>query len=296
MRQIPVPEQTAILFAEECDRGVQQEENQDSILHIRIALGDLLIVADGIGKSSGGALASRLAVESIYAYMMTLPHDYSADKAIREAAEIANQKILEAAQAPDSLYAHMGSTLVVALVQRDGDATHAWIGHIGDCRAYLMRAERLYRLTTDHSAAQSLLSWNLITPEQAQHHPDATVVTRSLGLKPKVEIDTEDHPLAIGDTLLLCSHGLWSPVPEKEIEAAAAIGALGAAAHKMLELALASGGRDNVAIEMARLMVPLPPAPPRKAELPLSFKWIVTIFFLAVAGLCVLLYEVFLRH
>jgi len=111
-----------------------------------------------------------------------------------------------------------------------------------------------------------------------------------------VEIDIEDHPLAIGDTLLLCSHGLWGPVPEKEIEAAAIDEALGAAAHKLLELALAAGGRDSIAIEMARLMVTLPPVAPRKGELPLAFKWLVIIFLLAAAGLCVLLYEVFLRH
>jgi serine/threonine protein phosphatase PrpC len=296
LRQIPDSEQTAILFAEECDRGIQREENQASILHVRISLGELLIVADGIGKSTGGAIASRLVVESFYTHLVTLPHNHPADEAIREAAAIANQRILEAAKAPDSLNAQMASTVVVVLVQQDADVNHALVGHIGDSRAYLLRAERLYRLTTDHSAAQSLVDWNLITPEEAQHHPDATVMTRSLGLNPKVEIDIEDHPLATGDTLMLCSHGLWGPVPEKEIEAAVAGEALGEAAHKLLELALAAGGRDGIAIEMARLMVPTPPVAPRKGELPFAFKWVVIIFLMAIAGLCVLLYTVFLRH
>jgi serine/threonine protein phosphatase PrpC len=296
MRQIADSEQTAILFAEVCDRGIQREENLASILHVRISLGELFIVADGIGKSTGGAAASRMAVESFYAHLVTLPQNYPAGEAIREAADISNQRILEAAKAPGSLDAHMASTVVVALVQQNGDVNHALIGHIGDSRAYLMRAGRLYRLTTDHSAAQSLLGWNLISPEEAQHHPDATVVTRCLGLKPKVEIEIEDHPLATGDTLMLCSHGLWGPVSEKEIEAAVAGQALGEAADKLLELALAAGGRDCIAIEMARLMVPTPPVAPRRGELPLAFKWVTTIFLMAIAGICVLLYMVFLRH
>jgi serine/threonine protein phosphatase PrpC len=299
MNEMTFPEQPAILFAEECDRGLQNEENQDSVLHVRIALGELLIVADGIGGGIEGAMASRLVVEHFYAHMAALPHDYPADKAIREAAALANEKILEAAKARDSpkeSKVQMGSTVVVALIQMGSDGINAWIGNIGTSRAYLVRAERLYRLTTDHSAAQSMVDRGLISPEEAQHHPAASTSIRRLGSQPEVEIDIEQNPLAIGDTLLLCSYGLWSPVPEKEIEAAAAGEALGEVAHKLLEQALAVDGRHNIAIEMVRLVVPLPPAAPRKSELPRAFKWIVTIFLLAIAGLCVLLYTVFWRH
>jgi protein phosphatase len=138
---------------------------------------------------------------------------------------------------------------------------------------------------------QSLLSRKLITPEEAEHHPDIPVLTRSLGRLPEVEIDIEQHPLAVGDTLLLCSDGLWGFVPEQEIEKAAAGPTLEAAAHNLLELALAAGGHDNIAIEMARLIPP--PAPARRSGLPPGFKWIVLIFLLAIAGLCVLAYLTF---
>jgi serine/threonine protein phosphatase PrpC len=228
--------------------------------------------------------------------MAALPQDYPADKAIREAVALANEKILEAAKAPGSAKSKMGSTVVVALVQMRSDGINAWIGNIGNSRAYLVRSERLYRLTTDHSGAQSMLERSLISPEDAQHHPAASVATRRLGNQPDVEIDIEQQPLALGDTLLLCSYGLWGAVPEKEIEEAAAGGALGAAAHKLLELALAADGRDNIAIEMARLMFPLPPAAPRRGLLPYAFKWVLMVFLLAMAGLCVLLYTVLWHH
>ena len=184
----------------------------------------------------------------------------------------------------------MGSTVVVALLQESAEGPHAWVGHIGDSRAYLVRVGRLHRLTTDHSAVQSLLSRNLISPQEAENHPDISMLTRSLGRLPEVEIDIEKHPLAIGDTLLLCSDGLCGFVPEHEIEKATAGPTLDAAAQNLIDLALAAGGHDNISIEIARLIPP--PAPPRRAGLPPWFKWIVTLFLLAIAGLCVLAYYI----
>jgi protein phosphatase len=293
MSDLPVHGQPVILFAEECDRGTLREENQDSALHIRIALGDLLIVADGIGESTGGATASRMAVEYFYAHLAALPHDYPADKALREAAARANTCIVVAARAPDSPHPRMGSTVVAALLQPDGDITNAWIGHIGNSRAYLMRAGRLHRLTTDHSAVQTLLNRNLITPEEAKDHPDATVLTRCLGHQLDVEIEIEQLPLAVGDTLLLCSHGLWGFVPESEIQTAASL-SVEAAAHNLLELALTAGGHNNIGIEVAQLIAPPDPAVhPRSKHPPLAFKVILTVFLLALGGLCVLAWFTF---
>jgi protein phosphatase len=256
MSKLPVSAEPVILIAEECARGTLREENRESVLHVHIALGELLIVADSVGASTAGAAASRMTVEQFYAHLAALPADYTAASALREAAARANEKILEAAHVPGSPHQSMGSTMVVALLQQGAEGTHAWVGHIGDSRAYLVRAGHLYRLTIDHSAAQVLLSRSLITPEEAQNHPGAAVLTRSLGQQPAVEIEIEQHPLAVGDTLLLCSDGLWGTVPEREIlRVASAPGfTVEAAAHNLLELALAAGSHDNVGIEMARLV------------------------------------------
>ena len=297
MNEILVSAQPNILFAEECDRGILREENQDTVLHVRIALGDLLMVADGIGGYAGGATASRLAVENFYAHLASLPEDYPVDNAIRGAAARANAQIVAAASAPGSPYQRMGSTVVVAVVQQRPGGSCAWIGHIGDSRAYLIRAGRLHRLTIDHSAVQVLLSRNLITPEEAKTHPDASVLTRSLGHQPEVEIDIEQHPLAIGDTLLLCSDGLWGFVPELEIQRAvdAPGQTLESAAHGLLELALAAGGNDNIGIEMARVVgLPKVGSSPQTSPEAISnhtVLWIVlTVFMLAFAGFCVMAY------
>jgi protein phosphatase len=184
--------------------------------------------------------------------------------------------------------------VVAALLQQRGDITNACIGHIGNSRAYLMRAGRLHRLTTDHSAVQTLLNRNLITPEEAKNHPDASVLTRCLGHQLDVEIEIEQLPLAVGDTLLLCSYGLWGFVPESDIQTAAASLSVEAAAHNLLELALTTGGHNNIGIEVAQLIAPPDPAfHPRSEHPPLAFKLILTVFLLALGGLCVLAWLTF---
>jgi serine/threonine protein phosphatase PrpC len=189
----------------------------------------------------------------------------------------------------------------VAVVQQRAEGIYAWIGHIGDSRAYLIRAGRLHRLTTDHSAVQALLNRNLITPEEAKNHPDSSVLTRSLGHQPEVEIDIEQHPLAIGDTLLLCSDGLWGFVSEQDIQRAADVPGqtLETVAHSLLALALAAGGHDNIGIEMARL-VGLHKVDSSQSSGAISHHtvlWVVlTVFVMAFAGFCVIAYFALLRH
>ncbi|MGA3080582.1 MAG: protein phosphatase 2C domain-containing protein [Terracidiphilus sp.] len=294
MSDVQVHGKASILIAEECDRGKVRKENQDTVLHASIALGELLIVADGIGGYTGGATASRLAVDAFYEHLSALPRDYAPENAMIEAAGHANANINAAAKEPGTPNARMGTTVVVALVQQDIDGTHAWVGHIGDSRAYLFRAGRLHRLTIDHSAVQSLLDRNLITPEEARHHPDASVLSRSLGHHATVEIDIEQHPLAVGDTLLLCSDGLWGFVAETEIQKTAADLALPLeiAAHNLLGLALAAGGRDNIGIEMARIVTPPVAAQPRN-QFPLALKVVWAMFLLGLIGLGILTYLTF---
>jgi protein phosphatase len=185
----------------------------------------------------------------------------------------------------------VGTAVVVALVQQVAEGAQVWIGHVGDCRAYLLRAGRLNRLTSDHSAVQSLLDRRLITPEEAYHHPDTTVLTRALGVGSQVAIDIEGHAFAIGDTLLLCSDGLWDTVPEKTIETTAAGPTIEAAAHSLLMRALEAGGRDNISIEMARLIETRDL--PRKNTQTGLLKWLIVIFLLALVGLGALSYLTF---
>jgi protein phosphatase len=263
MKEAPVASNPPIAFAQECHRGIVREENQDSILHTRVAMGELLIVADGIGGYQGGATASRMVVEGFQNYLEALLPESPVDRALLDATAQVNASIIQAANLPDSPYRRMGSTVVLALLQLDATGLHARIGHVGDSRAYLFRGNQLTRITSDHSAVQALLNRNLITPEQALNHPDASVLTRSLGHKPDVEMDLENVDLLPGDTLLLCSDGLWGYVAEEAIQHVLADPGLNVdgAGRALLDLALAAGGQDNIGIELARIGLPAGGAP-----------------------------------
>jgi serine/threonine protein phosphatase PrpC len=288
MSDLQVIGQPVVLFAEECESGDPNKDKLDSVLHCHIDLGDLMIVADGVDEHGGGSVASRLVVEQFCTYLATLSRDYPVEKALREATSRANAKLISEARASGSKYLRLGSTVVVALLQQDAAGTSAWIGHIGNSRAYLVRGRRIYRLTVDHSAAQSMLDRSLITPEEALNHPDAAVLTRCLGYQPGVEIDIETHPVGIDDSLLLCSYGLWGSLTDKMIEKATIDISVPVedAARTLFELAFAAGARENIAVEMARFTPP--PEAPRPPKARFTLLQVLTVILLLLAGLCIL--------
>jgi serine/threonine protein phosphatase PrpC len=258
MSSVSSPEAVAIRFASQCDRGKVREENQDSVLRTSVPLGELLIVADGMGSFPGGGVASRMATEVLSAALAGMPTFFPPSIAIQEAAWRASAEIVAAAAEPDTPNNRMGTTVVLALLQQDPEfarAVQAWIGHIGDSRAYRVHKGKLSRITRDHSAIQLLLERNLISPEEVQSHPDASVLTRTLGHEPNVEIELSEVVLEPGDTLLLCSDGLWGHVTDSEIERVLADPTLNteAASRALLDLALATGGHDNIGLQIARI-------------------------------------------
>jgi PPM family protein phosphatase len=255
-------------FGEVCDRGKVREENQDHVRSASIPLGELFIVADGIGGYKGGATASRLVVEGFHVQLAAKASGYPPDQALQEACTYTNNTIYEAAASGDASLHRMGSTVVLALIRapiranetgepeaRVETGIEAWIGHVGDSRAYLIRDGKLTKLTTDHSAVQALVSRNLLTEEEARNHPDSSVLTRSLGHRSVVEIEIDRVTLQAGDALLLCSDGLWGYVPEADIATVATDQSLSphTVADTLLHQALAAGGHDNIGIEFIRI-------------------------------------------
>ena len=126
---------------------------------------------------------------------------------------------------------------------------------MGDSRAYLIHNQKLTLLTRDDSAGQDLLDRNQITPQEGEAHPDASLLAGYLGKQYNVRVEMRDVQLEVGDTLLLCSDGLWGYVSEQEIERELSDGTrtVEEASRALLDLALDAGGYDNVAIEIARL-------------------------------------------
>jgi protein phosphatase len=289
MSSLAIHGQPVLLFAEECESPANHEESTVSVLNVRLAMADMMLVADGSGGNASDAIASRMVVEHFYAHLSALSPDYPVDRAIQAAAAYANASILTAASAKDSFLAGARVSIVVALLQQEGDITHAWIGHIGDCRAYLLRAGRLHRLTADHTVVQELLDRKMITDYEALHHPDAQVLKRSLGQQLPVEIEVEQVPLAVGDTLLLCSGGLWRSVPDAEIQEAANSATSDSAARNLLALALSAGGKKGVGIEIARMILP-PETRRRHDHPPIPMGVVLTVFLMALGAVIALVW------
>ena len=175
--------------------------------------GRLVVVADGMGGAAGGEKASKLVVETIRdAYFGD--DDPSVPGALRRALERANQAIFGYAQSHPELKG-MGSTCVAIAVHRG----LAWVAHVGDSRAYLMREGQLYPLTRDHTKVNQMVADGFLQEAEAQVHPEKHVLNRSMGPNPdvRVELIAEPVPLLDGDRLLLCSDGLSDAVHESEI-------------------------------------------------------------------------------
>jgi protein phosphatase len=186
------------------DIGRVRERNEDSYL----VEPPLYAVADGMGGARGGAVASSLALD-------TVEELFRGGKAsLPEMIRSANRAVFERSIS-DRKVSGMGTTLTATTVDEQG----AHLGHVGDSRAYLLRAGALRQLTDDHTLVNRMVKAGEITPQEAGTHPHRNVLTRSIGTEPEVVVDENDVPLIDGDRLLLCSDGLTGMVTEPQIQA-----------------------------------------------------------------------------
>jgi PPM family protein phosphatase len=224
------------------DTGRQRRDNEDS-MYVRAPV---FVVADGMGGAQAGEVASRVAVE---AFEQGLPDSGSPEERLADRVREANRRIHELSHA--DLERHgMGTTLTAAYL----DDSHLAIAHVGDSRAYLFRDGELQRLTQDHSLVGELVRKGKLTEEQAEEHPQRSIITRALGPEASVEVDTWTYPVKDGDVLLLCSDGLTSMVPEEKIaDVLESSASLRDAATRLIMEANAAGGRDNITVVLTRL-------------------------------------------
>ncbi|HEX3174868.1 MAG TPA: Stp1/IreP family PP2C-type Ser/Thr phosphatase [Solirubrobacterales bacterium] len=218
------------------DTGRQRSENEDS-LFVRAPI---FVVADGMGGAQAGEVASKAAAE---AFDRDLP-DAPPAVVLRETIEAANRHIHQLAHA-DPSRAGMGTTITAAIV--DAGNEEVGIGHVGDSRAYRLRAGKLERLTRDHSLVEEMRRKGQITDEQAEEHPQRSIITRALGPEPDVEVDVQTVPAAPGDVFLLCSDGLTTMVDEERIAAILTeSSSMREAVRALIDEANRAGGRDNI--------------------------------------------------
>jgi protein phosphatase len=234
------------------DAGKLREHNEDSVL-IDLER-QLFAVADGMGGHAGGERASGLAVELIEQQVagarprrMTRPIGISPDdpagRLLREATESASKRIYELASAEHSL-AGMGTTLTALLV----DGGRAYLAHVGDSRAYLLRDNRLRQLTADHSWIEEQVRAGNMSREEADQSRLRHVVTRSVGFERDVHVDLVAMPVVAGDCFLLCTDGLSNYFRDEELASYLSINFFADVPRLLVQEANARGGEDNLTV------------------------------------------------
>lgn len=236
-------------YAQRTDTGRQRNANEDS-LYVRPPV---FVVADGMGGAQAGEVASKTAAD---AFERGVP-DGAPEVVLRQVIEEANREIYDKARRDPSI-AGMGTTITAAII--DSEAESVAIGHVGDSRAYRFRAGRLERLTRDHSLVEEMRRKGQITDEQAEEHPQRSIITRALGPEPHVEVDVQSVAALSGDVFLLCSDGLTTMVGEDRIaQILLGAGSLDDAVRALVAEANDQGGRDNITAVAFRLEDPTAP-------------------------------------
>ncbi len=223
--------------------GHVRRSNEDSYLMRE----PLFIVADGMGGALAGEIASRMCVEAFAEIDLIRLHG---EDALREAVTIANRRIHQRA-ASDPDVTGMGTTVTAALVGATGRISFA---NVGDSRAYLLRDGALRRLSEDHSVVAEMVASGQISEQEAESHPQRSVITRALGAEDTVQVDTFSIDAQDGDVVLLCTDGLTTMVQEERIAALLGAGKDAAGtARELVGAALAAGGEDNVTAVLFRM-------------------------------------------
>jgi PPM family protein phosphatase len=227
------------------DTGRQRDANEDSYF----ARSPVFAVADGMGGAQAGEVASRLAAESFEAVQRG---SESPEAYLRAIAKTANARIHRLSEA-DSTRSGMGTTFTAALVEGE----EVGLAHVGDSRAYLFRDGELKLLTSDHSLVEELRRQGRLTDEQAEDHPQRSIITRALGPERDVEVDTMTYRARPDDVYLLCSDGLTTMIKEDRIEEVLRESStLDDAVDRLVAEANEAGGRDNITVVAFRVGEP----------------------------------------
>jgi len=241
----------AVEYAERSDPGRDPDKqvNEDACRHGETRFGHLCVVCDGMGGHAAGREAAELAVATIFEMFDRAPDGSSPGRVLKDAIEEASKRV-HFMRTSEVAGGRPGSTVAAALLHAHGTE----VAHVGDSRVYLVHEGQISRVTRDHSVVQELVDRGLLTLQQAAHHPDANRITRALGMTPDVEADVRPTPVyqVPGDAFVLCSDGLSDLVEDAEILDVVGSSPAAQAAGKLVDLANARGGHDNVTVIVLR--------------------------------------------
>jgi len=218
------------------DVGRVRQGNEDSYM----VHDPLYAVADGMGGHQGGEVASKIALETLG--RLTLEPSGDTAPSLVDAVRQANRDVLEKAATDPGLHG-MGTTLTALVTGGE----RVLLAHVGDSRAYLMRDGRMDQLTEDHTVVEGLVREGRLTPQEAEIHPQRSILTRALGVDGDIDVDETTHDVRPGDRILLCSDGLTGMVSEQEIQRIMAeLDDPQRAAEALVNAANDAGGQDNI--------------------------------------------------
>lgn len=248
------PSNMPVEFYSATDTGRARTNNEDSVALDEAS--SLAVLADGMGGYNAGEVASGMAtafVRSELGRWLQQASGNASDTDVRRAMDIcvdnANRAIFNAANS-NPHYAGMGTTLVVAVFRE----ARLLMGHVGDSRGYRLRGGKLLQITRDHSLLQEQIDAGLITPEQAAFSANKNLVTRAVGVEDTVLLETHMHEVQPGDTYLMCSDGLSDMLDDATIaQLLQMYDSLDDAGSALIEAANDAGGKDNIAIILARV-------------------------------------------
>jgi len=225
-------------YARASDTGKKRRRNEDSY----VVAPPLFAVADGMGGAQAGEVASKLAAAALED---TDSGSSSGQERVVSLIQEANRRVYARANT-DPATSGMGTTMTVALVE----GQVVTIGHVGDSRAYLVRAGRLEQLTEDHSLVNELLKSGKLSPQEAETHPQRSVITRAVGTDPDVDVDAFRVDALEGDVFLLCSDGLTDMVDDEGILDVVERyhDDLDRVAKSLVSAANRGGGEDNITV------------------------------------------------
>jgi serine/threonine-protein kinase len=232
--------------------GTVRERNEDFLIfwepesfEERQQMGSIALLADGVGGEGRGDVASRLAVDTALGFFKEAKGDTSATAVARSMFEAAAARVFQAAQHDG----RMATTLITAVFRSD----QVTIAHVGDSRAYLIRAGKLKRLTTDHSYTALQVKLGLLLERKAMTSPHRSTLTRSIGYEPMCHYDITMEPLLKGDIILQCSDGLYGFLLDDEILDAVVKYHPGEACKRLIALAEKRQVSDNVSVQIIQV-------------------------------------------
>ena len=234
-----------MIFYAKTQKGTKRKENEDCLFAPSGRGGFFAVVADGMGGHSAGEVASRIVVDTVIKELGGIKPETMTDEDIRRALLTANKNVLEDADMHKDRNG-MGSTATAVMF----DGNRAVIGQVGDSRAYLLKNGALTQITKDHSYVQMLIDSGYISSKEAKLHPYKNVITRVIGTKDALEVDTFSIGISPGDCILLCTDGLNATVTDQEIEEILNED-MKTSAKRLLETAVNQGSHDDISVVIA---------------------------------------------